>query len=84
MAPDPPELPLLPELLWLELRRRWRSSLSQAGGRPRRGALRGLPFNAKQRAKYYRLTSAGRKQLASEQSRWDRLVEAVTRVMRPA
>jgi transcriptional regulator len=38
----------------------------------------------KQRAKYYRLTAAGRKQLASEQSRWKRLVEAVTRVMRPA
>jgi len=38
----------------------------------------------KQRAKYYRLTRAGRKQLASEQSRWKRLVEAVTRVMRPA
>ena len=37
-----------------------------------------------QRAKYYRLTRAGRKQLASEQSRWNRLVEAVTRVMRPA
>jgi len=38
----------------------------------------------KQRAKYYRLTRAGRKQLASEQSRWKRLVLAVTRVMRPA
>jgi len=38
----------------------------------------------KQRAKYYRLTRAGRKQLASEQSRWNRIVEAVTRVMRPA
>jgi PadR family transcriptional regulator len=38
----------------------------------------------KQRAKYYRLTRAGRKQLASEQSRWKRLVQAVTRVMRPA
>ena len=37
-----------------------------------------------QRAKYYRMTRAGRKQLASEQSRWNRLVEAVTRVMRPA
>lgn len=37
----------------------------------------------KQRAKYYRLTRAGRKQLASEQSRWERMVEAVRRVMRP-
>ena len=38
----------------------------------------------KQRGKYYRLTRAGRKQLASEQSRWKRLVSAVSRVMRPA
>jgi transcriptional regulator len=37
----------------------------------------------KQRAKYYRLTRAGKKQLAREESRWKRLVEAVTRVMRP-
>ena len=37
----------------------------------------------KQRAKYYRLTRAGKKQLAAEESRWERLVEAVTRVMRP-
>jgi len=38
----------------------------------------------KQRAKYYRLTRTGRKQLVSEESRWNRLVEAVGRVMRPA
>jgi PadR family transcriptional regulator len=38
----------------------------------------------KQRAKYYRLTAAGRKQLAAEQSRWRRLVEAMARAMRPA
>jgi transcriptional regulator len=37
----------------------------------------------KQRAKYYRLTRTGKKQLAREESRWKRLVEAVTRVMRP-
>jgi PadR family transcriptional regulator, regulatory protein PadR len=37
-----------------------------------------------QRAKYYRLTAAGRKQLALEQSRWQRLVQAMTRAMRPA
>jgi transcriptional regulator len=37
-----------------------------------------------QQAKYYRLTRAGKKQLASEESRWKRLVQAVTRVMRPA
>ena len=37
----------------------------------------------KQRAKYYRLTRAGRKQLASEESRWKQMVEAVGRVLRP-
>ncbi len=35
----------------------------------------------KQRAKYYRLTPAGRKQLASEQSRWAQLVEAMAALM---
>jgi transcriptional regulator len=38
----------------------------------------------RQRAKYYRLTAAGKKQLAVEQSRWRRLVEAMARAMRPA
>lgn len=37
----------------------------------------------KQRAKYYQLTAAGRKQLANEQSRWAQLVEAMTALMRP-
>jgi transcriptional regulator len=37
-----------------------------------------------QRAKYYRLTAAGKKQLAVEQSRWRRLVQAMARAMRPA
>ena len=37
-----------------------------------------------QRAKYYRLTAAGRKQLVAEQSKWKLLVRAITRVMRPA
>jgi PadR family transcriptional regulator, regulatory protein PadR len=37
----------------------------------------------KQRAKYYRLTAAGKKQLAVEQSKWDRLVAAIGRVMHP-
>ena len=36
------------------------------------------------RAKYYRLTAAGRKQLLAEQSKWKLLVRAITRVMRPA
>jgi len=37
-----------------------------------------------QRAKYYRLTAAGKKQLSSEQSRWKLLVKAITRAMKPA
>jgi PadR family transcriptional regulator PadR len=36
-----------------------------------------------QRAKYYKLTSAGRRQLASERSRWTRLVDAMTSIMTP-
>lgn len=36
----------------------------------------------KQRARYYRLTAKGRKALATEESRWDRLVEAIARVRR--
>ena len=37
-----------------------------------------------QRAKFYRLTPAGRKQLVREESRWAQLVNAIGRVMRPA
>jgi transcriptional regulator len=37
-----------------------------------------------QRAKYYRLTARGKKQLIAAQSRWDRIVAAIARVMRPA
>jgi PadR family transcriptional regulator, regulatory protein PadR len=37
----------------------------------------------KQRAKYYRLTAAGKRQLLSEASRWNRMVEAIQRVMNP-
>jgi transcriptional regulator len=36
------------------------------------------------RAKYYRLTAAGRKQLAEEAARWGRLSAAVARVMETA
>jgi PadR family transcriptional regulator PadR len=36
------------------------------------------------RAKYYRLTAAGRKQLVDEQSKWKLLVKTIARVMRPA
>jgi transcriptional regulator len=35
------------------------------------------------RARYYRLTPAGRRQLAAETSRWQRLVRAVGQVLRP-
>jgi PadR family transcriptional regulator PadR len=35
-----------------------------------------------QRAKYYRLTAAGKKHLAREQSRWEQLVEAMAALMR--
>src|SRR5579863_10460795 len=36
-----------------------------------------------QRAKYYKLTAAGRKQLASEQARWGQLVEAIASILNP-
>jgi len=39
---------------------------------------------AKQRAKYYRLTAAGKAQLLREQDRWSALVGAIGRVMNPA
>jgi transcriptional regulator len=38
----------------------------------------------KQRAKYYRLTPAGRRKLTAETSRWERFVRAVTGVLVPA
>ncbi len=36
------------------------------------------------RAKYYRLTPSGRRQLVAEQSKWDQLTAAMARVLRPA
>jgi DNA-binding PadR family transcriptional regulator len=39
---------------------------------------------ANQRAKFYRLTPAGKKQLLREESRWAELVNAISRVMKPA
>ncbi len=36
------------------------------------------------KARYYRLSAAGRKQLADETSRWERLVSGISRVLRPA
>lgn len=35
------------------------------------------------RARYYRLTTLGRKQLETQTNNWDRLVRAVNRVLRP-
>jgi PadR family transcriptional regulator len=36
------------------------------------------------RAKYYRLTKSGRKQLVTEQSKWEQLTIAMAKVLRPA
>ena len=36
-----------------------------------------------QRVKIYRLTTLGKKQLASERSRWDRLLEAMAGILSP-
>ena len=38
---------------------------------------------ANQRAKYYRLTPEGKKQLSREQARWAELVAAIGRIMNP-
>jgi PadR family transcriptional regulator PadR len=38
----------------------------------------------KQRARFYRLTATGRRQLVAETSRWERFVQAVTSVLHPA
>ena len=36
------------------------------------------------RARYYRLTPKGRQQLVDQTSRWDEIVRAVNRILRPA
>ena len=36
------------------------------------------------RAKYYRLTPEGKKQLAAQTSRWEQLVKAIGRILNPA
>ncbi len=36
------------------------------------------------KAKFYRLTPAGRKQLTVETTRWDKLARAIARILRPA
>jgi PadR family transcriptional regulator PadR len=35
------------------------------------------------RARYYRLTAAGRRQLMAESSKWERLSEAIARILNP-
>ena len=52
----------------------------------RRGWIRsdeGVSENNR-RAKFYRLTSKGKKQLEVESTRWDRFARAIARIMRPA
>src|SRR6266700_2372612 len=39
--------------------------------------------DANQRAKFYRLTPEGKRQLLREESRWTELVNAISRVMKP-
>jgi PadR family transcriptional regulator, regulatory protein PadR len=36
------------------------------------------------RAKFYRLTRKGRRQLTLETSKWDKLARAIARILRPA
>jgi transcriptional regulator len=36
------------------------------------------------KAKYYRLTPTGRKQLVAQSTRWDEVVRAIGRIMKPA
>ena len=38
---------------------------------------------ANQRAKYYRLTAAGKAQLTRERNRWSQMVDAIGRIMNP-
>ena len=41
------------------------------------------PSENNRKARFYRLTAAGRRQLAHETTRWEKLVRAVDRVLRP-
>jgi len=42
------------------------------------------PSENNRKARFYKLTAAGRRQLAEETTRWEKLVRAVNRVLRPA
>jgi transcriptional regulator len=62
-------------------------SLYPALHRLEKGALVAAKWevsSTNRRARYYRLTPAGRKQLAAERSKWELMAAAITRVMRPA
>src|ERR1044071_7711718 len=48
------------------------------------GAPKGGQRAANQRAQFYRLTPGGKQQLLREESRWTELVNAISRVMKPA
>ena len=56
----------------------------------RRLELRGLLVSewgtseSNRKAKYYRLTAAGRKQLAEETAHWSRMTSAIARILEPA
>lgn len=41
------------------------------------------PSENNRKARFYRITAAGRKQLVRQTSRWDELVRAVNRVLKP-
>jgi transcriptional regulator len=56
-----------------------RSSAKSAGGIT---AEWGASENNR-RARYYRLTSAGRKQLTTETGKWERLTEAIAHILNP-
>ncbi|HWZ32888.1 MAG TPA: PadR family transcriptional regulator [Bryobacteraceae bacterium] len=42
------------------------------------------PSENNRKAKYYRLTAKGRKQLGSETTKWEKLAGAIARVLKPA
>lgn len=42
------------------------------------------PSENNRKAKFYRLTAKGRKQLVIETSKWEKLTRAIARVLRPA
>src|ERR1700686_4992970 len=51
-----------------------------------RGWIASFPGTSEnnRKAKYYRLTPVGRKQLAAQTSRWERLVRGISGILRPA